>query len=234
MQNKIGFHIGSPGMSTFIWGPLFWDILTDIAIRMDQSTHSSLNSSHKSCIEIWNTLRLVLPCKWCRQSYRKFIREDPPRAPYTKWIWNLRNKVNTKLEKPTFEFEKFQRRCHVYSSFSCPSTWWDIHFILALNYDPSKKRKAYTQWFRLGQVMMNYLPYKIPCFMSMMPSSVFATKFSLLLWLSQQYNLTHNTQHKLEMFVRKYSQSIAHKTPEELFNLCGPLILRCQKYDNKA
>ena len=228
MPLKISSHTGSPGMSTFIWGPLFWDILTDMAIRMDQPNHVS----SKLCLDIWTTLRLMLPCKWCRQSYRKFIREDPPHAPYTKWLWTLKNKVNAKLEKPALEWEKFQRRCHVYSSFSTPGTWWDLYFILAMNYDPKKKRKAYTQWFKLGQVMMNFLPYQISCFMNDIPSSVFASKFSLLLWLSNQYNQSHDTHYKLEVFVRKYSQAIAHKTPEELFNLCGPLILRCQKYDN--
>lgn len=215
----------APGMSTFIWGPLFWSVMTDLAIRMDQVPFDSRNN------EIWTTLRLMLPCKWCRQSYRKFIRIDPPTRPYKTWLYELRNKVNLKLEKPAFELDKFKRRCHVYTSFSNVSTWWDIHFILALNYDHTRKRSAYTKWFRLWSLMFNFLPYSIPH--EPIPKSALASKFSLLLWLTRLYNQTNATDVSVEFFARKYSQAIAHKTPEELYQLCGPLILRCKNYSTR-
>ena len=218
----------SPGMSTFIWGPLFWDLMADMAIRMDQT--SSNNS--KNYNGIWYTLKNILPCKYCRQSYRKFIREDPPARPYTKWVCALQNKVNIKLEKPLFEWEKFQRRCHVYGSFSSPTTWWDIHFILALNYDPDQKRAAYSQWFQLVPLMSGLLPY-VTFQNTIIPRSVLSSKLTLLRWLTEEYNHQHQFTQTTEFFVRKYANAIAHKTPEELARLCGPLIVQCQQLDQK-
>lgn len=216
----------STGMSTFIWGPLFWDVMTDMAIRMDMEKYPQNQEN-----EIWGALRYILPCKYCRQSYRKFIKADPPTKPYVKWIWALRNKVNTKLEKPLYEWEKFQRRCHVYSSFSSSATWWDIHFILALNYDPVKKRKAYDKWFKLIPLMNHLLPYKT--FFEILPRSALASKIALLRWLTTEYNTQHKITQTMEFFVRKYSHAIAHKTPEELARLCGPLIVKCKRIDQK-
>lgn len=223
--------MSSYGMSTFIWGPLFWNLLTDMAIRMDGASHSHSSLTGVKYSAIWYALRDILPCKYCRQSYRKFVNEDPPTKSYIKWLWTLRNKVNLKLEKPLFEWDKFQRRCHVYSSFSSLDMWWDIHFIMALNYDPVKKRKAYAQWFKLIPLMTSVLPY--PTFDKLIPKSALASKIALLRWFTDEYNHQHKTTLTMEMVVRKYSHAIAHRTPEELASLCGPLIVKCQRMDKK-
>lgn len=236
-KKKLSWNVASPGMSTFIWGPLFWDLLTDLALGMDRKEKSSSSSSSSHTYtpqDIWLALRFILPCKWCRKSYSKFVREDLPRTNYVHWVWELHNKVNAKLEKPALEWNKFQRRCHIMQRFSTPDTWWNLHFILTLNYDPLTKRSAYRRWFELAPYMMSLLPYNIPCFAAALSPRTLASKFSLLQWMAAQFNEFHQTHHPLEYFVRRYAQAIAHKTPEELFQLCGYLMVRCKRYDQKC
>lgn len=196
-------------------------MMTDLAIRMD---HTNFGSDVYT--KIWHIFQFMLPCKWCRESYTKFIRDDPPRKPYRRWIWALRNKVNIKLQKPIFEWEKFERRCHVYSAFCQQSTWWDIQFILAMNYNPTKKKKYYKQWFKLSPVILNLLHYDIPCFNNV-PDAALISRFTLLRWLAEN----HSPTLPMEYVARKYSHAIAHNTLEELSQLCGSLIMRCQLHD---
>ena len=213
---------GAPGMATFIWGPVFWNIMTDIAIQTDRHWNKMSLTDKKICIQFWALLRDMLPCKWCRKSYRKFFREDPPTYPLKKWFWNLKNKVNTKLEKPHLEFEKFERRIHVYSSFSCTDTWWDMHFILALNYDQEKKRDVYKKWFEMMETLVKFIPhYNIQ--IKSPPNTIFTSKFTLIRWLSEERGID------TEFAIRKYAQAIAHNTVEELLQICGPLILKCRQ-----
>ena len=211
-------------MSTFIWGPLFWNMMTDLAIKMDY--HHNTDTDTHIYTQIWRIFKFMLPCKWCRQSYTKFIKDDPPCKPYRRWIWDLRNKVNIKLQKPIFEWEKFERRCHVYTAFSQPSTWWDIQFILAMNYTPTKKKKYYKQWYKLLPTILKLLHYDFPCFNNV-SNTAFISRFTLLRWLASN----HSPALPMEYVARKYSHAIAHNTLEELSQLCGPLIIRCQLHD---
>jgi len=215
----------SPGMSTILWGPLAWGILTDMAIRMDQ--HPNVDYS-----AIWQSLKTMLPCKYCRQSYRKFLREDPPQRPYTRWIFVLHNKVNRKLDKPLFDEAAFRRRIHVYGAFSSATTWWDFAFILAMNYDPATKRQAYQRWGRLMRLMSTVLPYFIVT--DSFPASALVSRLALLKWLVERYNSQHGTTHQTSFFVHKYSQAISHQSPEELARLCGPLIVQCERLEKRT
>ena len=67
-------------------------------------------------------------CKYCRESYKKYIREPPTklnwavlknRETVNRWLYGLHNKVNKKLgdcSKPTFpqvwnKYESFRAKC---------------------------------------------------------------------------------------------------------------------------
>lgn len=241
----------SPGMATFIWGPLFWALIYDIAIIMDHHWNSWTIQTKQQLSQFWSILRHLLPCKYCRQSYCKFYRQDPPTFPFVTWAFKLHNKVNAKLDKPAMEIEKFKRRCHVYGaqsetslterphgaqsetsltcrhgSFSSANTLWDIQFILALNYDPTKKRAVYKQWFTYLTLIVPYLNYdsSVKCFESVQGFSFLTSKFMLL----KHIGACRDKSKPVEWFVHRYAPAIAHNTPEELLQICGPLILKCK------
>lgn len=225
----------SPGMSTFLWGPLFWALMHDVAVITDKHWHSSSPAAREELLSFWSHLRDVLPCKWCRKSYRKFYSLDPPTYPVVNWVWALHNKVNTKLEKPLFELDKFKRKTHVYSSFSNVNMLWDIHFILALNYEPVKKKQGYRGWLKCISNLVPYLVHdcgyeasSVNAFVNKTDKSLFTTaltsKLTLLKWLGQH----RDPAKSLDYFVIKYAPAIAHKNTEELLQLCGPLILKCR------
>jgi hypothetical protein len=48
--------------------------------------------------KLFTVLGEVLPCKYCRQSTREYIREEPPQNNLALWLYNLHKKVNQKLD----------------------------------------------------------------------------------------------------------------------------------------
>jgi hypothetical protein len=73
-------------MDTRYWGPSGWDLFHRIAF------HSSKPD------EVLKHMAEVLPCKFCRNSTRRFVNESPydPKDP-ARWLYDIHNKVNHKL-----------------------------------------------------------------------------------------------------------------------------------------
>jgi hypothetical protein len=102
-------------MDTRYWGPSGWDLFHRIAAH----------SEHPD--DVLKHMAEVLPCKFCRNSTRRFVRDVPydKRDP-EKWMYEIHNMVNHKLRSqcskdpkvvnpgpnPTFEEvrEKFRSR----------------------------------------------------------------------------------------------------------------------------
>lgn len=91
-------------MNTWIWGPPKWKFLHSLSFSPDAHAHSGAVAT------FLNTLSSVLPCKYCRKSYSKFVRELQA-ASHTslaqtiatnqlpRWMYDLHDKVNAKLDK---------------------------------------------------------------------------------------------------------------------------------------
>lgn len=236
----------SPGMATFIWGPLFWQLLHDVSVVYDKYWNQWDQEQKKKMNSFWSILRHILPCKYCRESYKKFFTQDKPSYPFVKWTFELHNKVNAKLKKPLFEQDKFQRKQQVYHSFSSAVTIWDILFILALNYDPIKKKKYYKQWFYFLPELIPYLvkecyynPSHVQCFIDKAKPNL-RSKVTLLNWLSEHSfdNQIHSeksnaflqSEHRdVSDYIMKFAPAISQNTKEEMSQLCGPLIERLKK-----
>ena len=74
------------GIDTRFWGPSGWDLFHRIAF------HS--NNPHKLLANIAE----VLPCKFCRNSTRRFVKEVPyDKHDPAKWLYKIHNMVNHKL-----------------------------------------------------------------------------------------------------------------------------------------
>ena len=73
-------------MDTRFWGPPGWDLFHRISFHSD-NPHQVLKHMAE-----------VLPCKFCRNSTRNFIKDFPydSKDP-AKWLYEIHNKVNKKL-----------------------------------------------------------------------------------------------------------------------------------------
>jgi hypothetical protein len=227
------------GMATFLWGPLFWALSHDVAIIMDRRwSEWDAQQRHQSA-QYWFLLQFLLPCRYCRESYTQFYRQDPPTYPFTVWVFNLHNKVNQKLEKPLLEWDKFQRKAQVYQSFSNITTLWDIFFIMAINYEPKQKQKPMREWFGWLVFMMPWLVrdrmFDPDAIILTSPGSVASdrtilrSQASFLQHLARMYNQTFSTRHSVDYFVTRFGPAISHNTPEELALICGALIRQCNR-----
>ena len=118
------------GMMTKVWGPPGWLFLHCVSFGYPYAINPS-NPAHKNKKlhygEFFNNVGNILPCKYCRESYIDFIKENPvennldTREQLCKWLYDIHNKVNHKLgvpdckipsfEEVKIEYEKFRAKC---------------------------------------------------------------------------------------------------------------------------
>jgi hypothetical protein len=118
------------GMMTKVWGPAGWLFLHAItfgypyAINPENPDHATKQEDY---YKFFYYLGKVLPCKYCRESYQEFMNKLSPidklntRKELTRWMYDLHNLVNDKLnvpmrERPSFEevektYENYRARC---------------------------------------------------------------------------------------------------------------------------
>ena len=113
------------GMITKIWGPPLWSALHSITFGYPIEPTNEDKNNYKIYFE---KLGDVLPCKYCRESYKQFIKEGKTklnddvmesRETLTKWLYHLHNTVNNKLEvdyKVSYDdvverYEKYRAKC---------------------------------------------------------------------------------------------------------------------------
>ena len=80
-------------MDTRFWGPSAWQLLHLVA-------HSQQGDPEPYEL-FFNSVKQVLPCKFCRQSTTEFMETELPLHPRVKdtahWLYDLHNRVNKKL-----------------------------------------------------------------------------------------------------------------------------------------
>ena len=102
------------GMITKIWGPPAWVFLHSIAAGYPLDI--TKDPEKKECTrKFFECLGDTLPCKYCRESYKEFIKKHPindrvlsGRIELSRWLYTIHNEVNYKLgvklcDIPTFE-----------------------------------------------------------------------------------------------------------------------------------
>ena len=102
---KDGGH--NMGLRTKVWGPPGWVFFHCVAFGypMDPKAFNKKNGGNvkKRYKTFYESLGYIFPCKYCRDSYRKFIKEIPvdkyldSRVSLTYWTFLIHNKVNKKL-----------------------------------------------------------------------------------------------------------------------------------------
>ena len=113
------------GMQTRVWGPAGWIFLHSIAQNYPQEPTIEQKEHYRSFFRLVGT---VLPCRYCRESYQQFINEPDTRlddnvmrdrTTFTKWLYDIHNKVNKKLDvqeqisfkEVTDKYESFRSKC---------------------------------------------------------------------------------------------------------------------------
>ena len=89
-----------------IWGPYFWATLHSIP---DGAPFEPTDQERSELLNVLKALLHILPCEKCRLHVSHHILENEPmylnREELRIWIWELHNKVNATLAKPTEPFE---------------------------------------------------------------------------------------------------------------------------------
>lgn len=111
-------------MQTSKWGPSSWHTFF-IYSRNYPEKYNPLNSEHRIIRyytkNFYESLKFILPCKYCRESYKKYYDELPidnylhGRDALTYWLYLIKDKVNQKLisqeiDKYYTEKNKYKKR----------------------------------------------------------------------------------------------------------------------------
>ena len=148
-------------MDPSTWGPKLWSFIFDVCWNIDKV---ELNKQDKFAVNVFfNSLKYVMPCKHCRDSYCKYLKElggAPQCKVALEWAYALKNKVNDKLNtRDRIIYEKLVQRMKTYQSCASQSDVLDFLFIVGVNYmadkDDSVAHTRKKAWFWL---MIRTLP----------------------------------------------------------------------------
>lgn len=106
------------------WGPSGWIFLHTITFNYPEKPTTQ---DKKKYINFFNLVGDILPCKYCRKSYKIYIKYIPikyfvdSREGITYWLYNIHNLVNNKIFKKdqisflevVKKYEKFRAGCKI-------------------------------------------------------------------------------------------------------------------------
>lgn len=113
------------GMMTNVWGPPGWVFLHAVTfgypvdpVVFDKEHGLDPGTTEKRYRNFFEHVGLILPCRYCRESYQQFAKEVPIRAnnrdELTRWLYDIHCKVNAKLGKPNASFDDIRKRYEGY------------------------------------------------------------------------------------------------------------------------
>lgn len=144
------------GVSTFVWGPLLWRILHTISF----ADPDHLRRHADAVIAFLTSLKHILPCSYCRDSYTTYMDQLPAlsttiqNSGLSRWMYDLHNLVNAKLgilNPPSFDL--VEKRYMVRPVQWSPMDVWDLLALLGFNFTDSKREAYATFWTHLPGVL---------------------------------------------------------------------------------
>jgi hypothetical protein len=150
-------------MNPATWGPPLWRIMTDVAYKADRVQNTQVLPY---VCTFFKSLAFLLPCKYCRQSYREYIKtldcgEFNQQRRLTEWVWRIKEMVNDKLKKPPeyrLTLPLFLRRVNMCTHSASAEDVLDFMAVLGLNYEPHDRLKK-KHMLILHSVLPLILPY---------------------------------------------------------------------------
>jgi len=71
-------------MNPSVWGPPLWRVMTDVAWKADTDPDPNVQKYAKL---FFQSLAFLLPCKYCRRSYQKYLQQlEFPDTPQKKTL----------------------------------------------------------------------------------------------------------------------------------------------------
>jgi hypothetical protein len=108
-------------MPPSVWGPIFWNTIHIITLGYPPQPDEETQTAAKN---FFYSLQYLLPCDICKSHYKKHISEFPPVTSSQKeliqWAFDLHNKVNIDLGKPTITYSQFMNHIKSLSSNQNP------------------------------------------------------------------------------------------------------------------
>jgi len=152
-------------MDTEFWGKSGWKLCHSIAYSFDPE-----NTSEKMIKLFYKSLQYVLPCVYCRRSFKKFIQMDPidtkTNRSLTKWIYEIHNYVNDKLRDQGYPIPpnptiKAVDKMYEKKIIDCEKINFDFIYCVAFHYNldvSETRKKGYIHFFNS---LAHILPNKI-------------------------------------------------------------------------
>ena len=95
---------------TIKWGPIYWNYLHMVSLKYPDNPSMKDIKTH---LDLVKNFMNTLPCSKCRQDIRNFININDlqknlkNKETFSKYIWELHNKVNRKISKREISFKEF-------------------------------------------------------------------------------------------------------------------------------
>ena len=140
-------YMSGDGMLTSVWGPAAWHLLHTISFNYPINPTEENKKYYKEFVE---SLKNVLPCKYCRMNLENNLKAHPikpchmkNRDTFSRYIYNLHEIINKMLGKTSGlsycdvreRYEHFRSRC----------TQNDAPKIFKFNNTRKKKEKGCTE-----------------------------------------------------------------------------------------
>jgi hypothetical protein len=223
-------------MDTRFWGPPGWKLFHQISYKYPENPTDQNKLDYGM---FYSNLAYVLPCKYCRNSFTKYIKNLPiqdylvSRAKLTEWIYLMHNKVNGKLRRQGFlktpnpSFEEVNQKYAECADVKCQLPGWDFIYSLVFNYPKEQTELPPGQALAVLN-FFTYLGKVIPCeeyrkhynkFVSTDPiQNHLMNQDSLLKWLyninckiNDKINETNTNFDKLCTFYQKFKAGSCKK-----------------------
>jgi hypothetical protein len=139
-------------MDTNFWGKDGWIMLHSISYGYDGDYLKYYKLFFKS-------IKYILPCIYCRKSYKKYIKEIPFELPITKWLYKIHNCVNDKLRKQGYKIDSnpsFRNVNAFYKKYKYTISF-DFIYCILFNYNleiSEKRKKGYLTFFNCLQYLL--------------------------------------------------------------------------------
>ena len=116
-------YMSGDGMLTSVWGPAAWHLLHTISFNYPINPTEENKKQYKDFVE---SLKNVLPCKYCRMNLKNNLKAHPikpchmkNRDTFSRYIYNLHEIINKMLGKTSGlsycdvreRYEHFRARC---------------------------------------------------------------------------------------------------------------------------
>ena len=98
------------GMGPAVWGPIFWMTMHIVTIGYSPFPREEEKAA---AINFFESLQYVIPCPICKEHYKANLKESPVRdavgdkQTLIRWLFNMHNKINQQLKKPTITWQEF-------------------------------------------------------------------------------------------------------------------------------